>query len=167
MNYLNQEAVKTDNKLLFENKSKIVLAHCSSGQKHALQEVLKEPGLQSKLSDTKYAKEVKALERFYQMLSMDADRAFYGFKDVERAAELGAVDVLMVSDGLFRSSDVAERKKYVALVEKVREMGAEVHVFSALHVSGEQLGNLTGVAAILHFPVPEIAEEEQAEEEDA
>ena len=29
-------------------------------------------------------------------------------------------------------------------------------IFSSLHVSGEKLGNLSGVAAILRFPVPGI-----------
>ena len=33
------QAVKTDNKLLFENKSKFLLVHASSGFKHSLKEV--------------------------------------------------------------------------------------------------------------------------------
>ena len=33
------QAVKTDNKLLFENKSKFLLVHSSSGFKHSLKEV--------------------------------------------------------------------------------------------------------------------------------
>ncbi len=37
-----------------------------------------------------------------------------------------------------------------------RETSGEVRVFSSLHVSGEQLAQLTGVAAILRFPCPEI-----------
>lgn len=37
-----------------------------------------------------------------------------------------------------------------------RETSGDVRVFSSLHVSGEQLTQLTGVAAILRFPCPEI-----------
>ena len=37
-----------------------------------------------------------------------------------------------------RSSDVPTRKRYVALVESVRENGGEVKIFSSLHVSGER-----------------------------
>ena len=33
------QAVKTDNKILFENKSKFMLVHSSSGFKHSLKEV--------------------------------------------------------------------------------------------------------------------------------
>jgi len=34
--YLFEQAVKTDNKLLLDNKSKFVLVHASSGFKHSL-----------------------------------------------------------------------------------------------------------------------------------
>ena len=39
---------------------------------------------------------------------------------------------------MYRSADVATRKKYVALVDAVKEGGGEVKVFSSMHVSGER-----------------------------
>ena len=42
--------------------------------------------------------------------------------------------------------------------------GGGVHVFSGMHASGEQLNQLTGIAAILRFPLPDL---EDAEFEDA
>lgn len=45
-------------------------------------------------------------------------------------------------------------------VPGVREAGGEVFVFSAMHVSGEQLGKLTGIAAILRFPLAELEDQE-------
>ncbi|KAJ3086319.1 hypothetical protein HK102_013295 [Quaeritorhiza haematococci] len=165
--YVMDEAIKTDNKVLMENKSKMVLVHSSSGQKHALQEILQEPAIQTRLADTKYAQEVKSMDRFYQTLASDAARAFYGFKHVCKAAEQGAIETLMVTDELFRSSNLQTRRQYIDLVEKARSQGGTVLIFSSLHTSGEQLGQLTGVAAILTFPLPgledEVAEEEEAE----
>ena len=76
---------------------------------------------------------------------------------------------------------MAERKKYVALVDSVRQNGGAVYIFSSLHVTGErkyhllmsersselrrilELSKLTGIAAILRFPVPEIEEEDAIE----
>ncbi|KAJ1553092.1 hypothetical protein HK096_009257, partial [Nowakowskiella sp. JEL0078] len=55
--YMFREAVKSENKVLLENKSKFVRVHCSSGRKHALQEILQDPIIQSQLSDTKFSKE--------------------------------------------------------------------------------------------------------------
>jgi protein pelota len=45
-------------------------------------------------------------------------------------------------------------------VEGVREAGGEALIFSAMHVSGEQLNQLSGVAAILRFPLPELEDAE-------
>ncbi|KAL2919273.1 Translation factor pelota [Polyrhizophydium stewartii] len=163
--FIMEHAVKTDNKVLMENKQKMVLVHCSSGHKHALAEVLQEPAIQARLSDTKYAREVRTLEGFYKTLANEPAKAFYGFRHVSKAAERSAIAVMMVTDSLFRSSNVAERRKYLQLVESVRATGSTVLVFSSLHTSGEQLAQLTGIAAILHFPLPDLEEEAEAEEE--
>ncbi|KDD71583.1 hypothetical protein H632_c4750p0, partial [Helicosporidium sp. ATCC 50920] len=42
------------------------------------------------------------------------------------------------------------------LAEEVRAQGGEVLVFSSLHASGRQLDALTGIAAVLKFPMPEL-----------
>jgi len=162
--YMYQQAVKTDNKLLFENKSKFILVHSSSAFKHSLKEVLSDPAVQARLSDTKASDEVRSLEAFYKMLKHEPSRAFYGPKHVSRAVEADAVETLLVSDKLFRANSVAERRRYVAMVDHVREVGGEVRVFSSLHVSGEQLEQLTGVAAILRFPMQELEDTDSEEE---
>ena len=76
----------------------------------------------------------------------------------------GAIQTLLVTDTLFRNADVATRKKYVTLVEEVQGGGGVVHLCSSLHSSGEQLKQLTGVAAVLRFPVPDIDEDEPEDE---
>ena len=38
-----------------------------------------------------------------------------------------------------RSRNIQERRRYVDLVEGVRDNGGEVKIFSSLHVSGEQV----------------------------
>lgn len=159
MDYMIEQAIKSDNKLILENKSKFMLVHSSSGFKHSLKEVLADPAVVSRVSDTKAASEVRALETFYTILQTDPERAFYGKKHVERANEAQAIETLLISDKLFRAQDVALRKEYVTLVEGVRDSGGDVRIFSSMHISGEQLDQLTGVAALLRFPMPELEEE--------
>ena len=48
----------------------------------------------------------------------------------------------------------------MALVDAVRGAGGEALVFSSMHVSGEQLNQLSGIAAILRFPLPDLEEQE-------
>lgn len=74
-----------------------ILISCST---HA--EVLQDPAVVSKMSDTKAAGEVKALELFYMMLQCEPAKAFYGKKHVLRASESQAIETLLISDNLFR-----------------------------------------------------------------
>jgi len=163
--YMMQQAVKLDQKVLIENKAKFVLVHASSGFKHSLKEVLSDPTVMGKLSDTKAAGEVKVLDAFYTMLQTEPSKAFYGLKHVEKADQAQAIEILLISDNLFRSRDFKQRKRYVELVDSVRESGGDVKIFSSLHVSGEQLEQLTGVAALLRFPMPEL-EEDSSDDDD-
>lgn len=110
------------------------------------------------MADTKAVEDVKALETFFNMLHTDQDRAYYSYKHVVAANANSAIETLMITDELFRSQDIATRRKYVNLVESVRANGGIVRLFSSLHVSGEKLGQISGIAAILRFPMPEIDE---------
>jgi protein pelota len=38
--------------------------------------------------------------------------------------------------------------------------GGEVSIFSGMHTSGEQLNQLTGIAAVLRFPLPDLEDQE-------
>ncbi len=164
--YMFQQALKMDFKVLLENKSRFVLVHASSGFKHSLSEVLQDSAVSARLADTKAQSEVRALEDFYSMLQNDPNRAFYGVKHVENANEAQAIETLMVSDELFRAQDIAVRKRYVNLVDSVRDNGGDVKIFSSLHVSGERLGQLSGVAAILRFPIPDPEDDDEDYDDD-
>lgn len=154
--YLCEQSVKRDDRKLLENKGKFVMCKASSGHKHALEEVFSDENIMAKMTETKIAKEVNALNRFMRMIDTDPDKAYYGFNHVQQANEELAIDTLLVTDDLFRACDVATRKLYVKLVESVRENGGVVYVFSAMHVSGVQLNQLSGVAAILRYPLPDL-----------
>lgn len=160
--YLLQESVRRDDRMFIENKSKIILVKASSGHKHALEEVLSDASIISQMEETKVAKEVQVLQSFMRMMDTDPMKAYYGYLHVSKADEQMAVDSLLVTDELFRNSDVVTRRKYVALVESVREHGGKVYVFSSMHVSGQQLQQVSGVAAILRYPLPDLEELEEA-----
>ena len=127
--------------------------------------------------------------RFHKMLATDELRAWYGPEHVALAVDRGAVGTLLISDDLFRyvrispsfvtepaktdtvrrSSDPVTRNRYVEMVEAVRSRGGESLIFSSMHESGQQLNLVTGIAAILTYPLDvEIVEMEEREaKEDA
>lgn len=161
--YVEREGLKQQ---VIPHKSKFMLVHSSSGFKHALKEVLSDCAVGQRLSDTKAQAEVKALNTFLELMSTDPQRAVYGYKHVLHARGQQSIDTLLVSDSLFRSKDIGQRRKYVNLVESVKHQGATVLIFSSMHVTGEQLTQLTGVAAILRFPIADLDDEDWEEEEE-
>lgn len=100
------------------------------------------------------------MDDFLDHLRKETNKATYGPQEVEFAVEQGAVGrgggILIISNRLFRSQDVAERKRWVGLVDRVREVeGGEVRVLSSDHESGKRLDGLGGIAALLTFPIAE------------
>ncbi|VUZ45690.1 unnamed protein product [Hymenolepis diminuta] len=158
--YLFQVATRDSDKhrSVLENKSKFMLVHSATGHKGALKEVLKDPAIKRQIANTKASAEISALDDFYAMLKTNPLRAFYGVNHVERAVEACAVETLLICDSLFRSNDLAERRRYVQIVDSVKENMGNVRIFSSMHISGEDLKNLSGIAAILRFPLPELEE---------
>ncbi|KAJ8519368.1 hypothetical protein ONZ45_g3650 [Pleurotus djamor] len=148
-------------------KEKTFKVHVTSPHVHSLVEVLKSPEIANQLKEAKFAREGIMLDKFFKMLATDEMRAWYGPDHVCLAADRGAIGTLLISDDLFRSSDPTTRKRYVELVEAVQQKGGEVLIFSSMHESGQQLNQLTGIAAILTFPLDvEVVEAEEKEAAD-
>ncbi|KIN01346.1 hypothetical protein OIDMADRAFT_145427 [Oidiodendron maius Zn] len=164
--YIIDEATRTGNKALLSNKSNFVVVHSSSGHLHSLNEVLKSPEVLAKLKDTKYARETRLMDEFMALLRKDDGKAWYGPSEVEKAVEKGAVGrgggVLLISNALFRSQEIGTRKRWVTLVDKVKEGGGDARVLSSDHESGKRLEGLGGIAAILTFPLEDLDEEDEA-----
>mmetsp|Transcript_43661 Transcript_43661/g.102822 ORF Transcript_43661/g.102822 Transcript_43661/m.102822 type:complete len:413 (-) Transcript_43661:473-1711(-) len=163
MDYIYAQAHKQDLKALLEQRDKFLLCHCSSGHMNALAEVMQDPKVAMRLADTKAHAEQKSLADFYKMLDRDSSRTAYGEKHINKAMDIGAIETLLLSDNLFRSEDPQTRKKYVSLVETVKDAGGVVRIFSTMHISGQQLERLSGLAAILRFPMDELEDEEEEE----
>lgn len=154
--YLFAEAELKGEKELLKFKDRTVVAHSSSGYLQSLKEVLSDPSISQHLSSAKHGYQFELLEKFYTIMNRDDGYAWYGPKHVRKAAELGAVDTLLMTDTLFRSHDVQERKEYIDLVEQVEASGGHVEIFSSQHDAGAQLDDITGIAALLKFPLPEL-----------
>ncbi|ANZ76234.1 BA75_02422T0 [Komagataella pastoris] len=154
-----QKAAKDNNKDLLAAKSKFIVTHSSTGYLQGLEEAFHNPELQKKLSDTKYAREISVLDDFFKILNLDDGRAWYGPDECDKALEIGgAIRHLLLTDSLFRSDSISQRKKYIQIAETVKAQGGDVSILSSLHDSGKQLDELTGVAVILNYPILDLDE---------
>ena len=136
-----------------------LVAHASGAFKHCIKELLENHEVKSKIQSTSASAHALCLAEFYLTLKNDPDRACYGPGPVCEAAQMGAVSELMLTDKLVRTAGVQDRRKYVAACDLVKASGGVVHVVSEQHVTGEQLTQLSGIAALLRYPCPDLAED--------
>jgi len=167
--YIQEEGARRADRTLSSLARDAVVTHSSSGHLHSLNEVLKNPEVLAIMKDKKSASETRYMDELFERLRKDDGRAWYGVKPVEKAVMEGAVGrgggVLLVNNNLFRSMDLATRKRYVALVDKVKEDGGEARVMSSDHESWQRLEALGGIAAILTYPILDLDEDDEDEEE--
>lgn len=138
---------------ILDNKSKSMRVGVASGQPAALDSVLKDSRIAAILANTKSAREAKVLDAFHKLHNSDPDRTTFGTKQVVAAVKEYAVKHFLLSDSLFRSTDVQQRKLFAHVVGAVRENGGEVTIFSTGSVPEIELQKLSGIAAILNFPI--------------
>jgi len=167
--FIKAQAASGTNKGLRELLPKITVAQSASGHLHSLNEVLSSPAVTAKLSDTKFARETQLVDHFFTLIRKEDNRAWYGPRESEKAVEQGAVGkgggVLLISNGLFRSQEIEVRKRWVKLVDEVKEQGGEVRVLSSMHQSGRRLESLGGVAVICTWPIEDLDDGEVMEDE--
>lgn len=166
--YIAEEGARLADKKLMALAKNVVVTHSSSGNVFALNEVLKSGEVLALARDRKSTSETKYMDELSARLRKEDGRAWYGVKTVAKAINEGAVGrgggVLLVNNNLFRSQDIATRKQYVALVDKVKEDGGEVRTLSSDHESGKRLESLGGIAAMLTYPIFDLDESDDEDE---
>ncbi len=166
--YIAQQGRDKSDKILTSVAKQAIIIHSNSGHMHSLREVLKSPAVLTQMRNMNFAKEGQFMDTFFEILQRDDGRAWYGAHAVTKAIAEGAVGpgggVLLINNSLFRSNDLAVRKKYVALVDKVKLDGGETRVLSSDHESGQRLKMLGDIAAILNYPIHDLDDDEEEQE---
>jgi len=108
------------------------------------------------------------LDKFFDILRESDTQCCYGLKSVQYALEQGAIETMLISDNLFRANNIMTRKTYVQLAEiSEKKYGVNTVIIGTMSPAGERLKLMTGVAAILRYPLPGIDEiEEDDDDED-
>ncbi|KAI0114715.1 hypothetical protein F4814DRAFT_416815 [Daldinia grandis] len=164
--YISDEGARRVDKTMMAMAREAKVVHSSSGHLHSLNEILKSSEVMATMKDMKFSKETRFMDDFFDKLRKDDGRAWYGTAPVEKAVQEGAVGrgggVLLINNSLFRSMDIATRRRYVAMVDKVKEDGGEARILSSDHESGQRLDALGGIAAILTYPMLDLDEDDEA-----
>ena len=90
--------------------------------------------------------EKEIMEKFFKLLATETNKVAYGLEETKKALELGAVEVLLISESL--DDELIE-----SLEESTSQTGSELRMITTDTTEGKQLKELGGIAAILRFPI--------------
>lgn len=96
------------------------------------------------LAKEEIAEEKKVMQRFFDALAKNPGKAAYGAGQVKKALEVGAAEVLLLSESL-PDEEIGEWE------EQAGKTGAEVRLISVETREGQQLKDLGKVAALLRY----------------
>ena len=117
-------------------------------------ELLRRGAVERVLRAERLATEARMFEKLLEEISKDSGKAAYGFGEIERCVQFGAVQTLLVSDNMLTAEeDEAVREKVERIMREVERMGGEVVILSTEFEPGKRLKRLGGVAALLRFKV--------------
>ena len=132
---------------------KITLETASSGDINAINEVIKRGAASRAVLEMRITKETQLTEELLKRLGKGTKDVSYGLDEVKRAATLGAIENLLITDKLLRESMVSGKKEIDQLLRSVERMGGKVVIISTLHTAGDQLSSLGGIAALLRYKI--------------
>ncbi|MDY6770593.1 MAG: mRNA surveillance protein pelota [Candidatus Nanohaloarchaea archaeon] len=112
-----------------------------------IQEVIKRGAVDKVIEESRVSEEVQLVEEFLKHLNKDDGKAVYEPKKVAQAAEMGAVEDLLINDNLITEN------RYEKVMEEVENQAGEIHIIHTDHEAGRKLKSLSGIAAILRYKI--------------
>ena len=110
-------------------------------------ELIKSGLLNKVTAEMEMMKESKLVQEFMAELGKNSGLTEYGFEEVNKAVDLGAVAKLLVAESKLQE----EREKAEELMDKAEGMKAEVHIIADEHEAGKTLSGFGGIVALLRY----------------
>ncbi|AGB16592.1 putative translation factor pelota [Halovivax ruber XH-70] len=153
--FTKQDAYKYVENEAPEVAEQITMVDTASVGDRGVHEVLKRGAVADVQQETRIETEAEAIDELTRRIAEGA-KAAYGPDEVEKAAEFGAIERLLVLDDRLRKERGPDGEWAVDIDDLVRtaeQKGGEVTVFSSEFPPGQQLSNLGGIAALLRYRV--------------
>ena len=132
---------------------KVYVDSTSSATRAGLNELLKRDVMDRVMRDYELSAEVRILDQVMANISKDNGLAAYGIEEVSRAAEIGAISDLLVSEDLLITEDDQLRERVEKLMNEVEESSGKVWIVPKESDVFFQVKNLGGVVALLRFRI--------------
>jgi protein pelota len=132
-------------------KSRIIYSTCNSGGNNAISECLKRDEVKDALKNERASIELEAVESLLFNISIGKKYA-YGFDSVLEKTNMGATEILLVTDNLIKKKK--EKNEFLeieVLFKSADDINAKIIIVSSENEAGIKLDSLGGIAAILRY----------------
>jgi protein pelota len=134
-------------------KSVVDIKSVNNGGVSGVYEALRSGVLLKAAKQMRIVGETEVLEEVMKRLGKGEATVTYGLEKVDNAAEMGAVETLIVADTMLREAGEEQRLHLERLMRDVEQRRGSITVVSTEHEAGAKLLALSGIAALLRFPV--------------
>ena len=132
-------------------KPLLITESSSTATVSGIRELLKKQTIQAFLKDARIMQESALIEEFFARLGKDSGLAAYGLKEIQKAAEMGAIEDLLVTDQVMRKINSEKDQTILSLLKTVEAARGKVMMVSTLHDAGRQVQGMGGIVALLRF----------------
>ncbi|MDI9645789.1 MAG: mRNA surveillance protein pelota [Archaeoglobales archaeon] len=133
-----------------EMSKKAIIVDTSSIGIRGFTEVLRRKVLDRIVGEIRLSEEAEYIEKLMAGIAKGRGVA-YGVKEVKKAYEFGAIDVLLITDEfLFKARESWDIDSFMKDVE---QMGGKIVIMSSEFEPGKRLESLGGIAALLRFEI--------------
>ena len=134
-------------------KNVVDVKSVNNGGTAGIYEALRSGVLVKAMRHSRILTETSVIEEILKRLGKNEQNVAYGLEDVEKAADFGAVDTMVLTDSTLREASDSQRLLLEGLMRNVEQKSGKVMVVSGEHEAGAKLAALGGIAALLRFPM--------------
>ncbi|MDD4353268.1 MAG: hypothetical protein PHN56_02300 [Candidatus Nanoarchaeia archaeon] len=132
-----------------KNKSSFVKINYSN--KNGIKEIINSGEAQKSIEQSQYYEQQLLINKLLELISKSKNST-YGYKFVKEAINKGAVQELLISTNFIKKAKEQNFfKELDNLIKTAAELNANLSIVNSDSELGEQLDNLTGIAAILRY----------------
>lgn len=134
-------------------KSVVDVKSVNNGGVAGIHEALRSGVLLTAMRRLRITEETEIIEEVLKRLGKGEPTVTYGLEEVKKAGAMGAVEKLVLADSILRESSDEKRLLMEEIMKDVEKKGGTIIVVSTEHEAGTKLIALSGIAAILRFPL--------------
>jgi protein pelota len=136
-------------------KNKASFAKINYSNKNGIKELINSGEAQKLIEKTQYYSQQAIVNKLMELISK-SNKSTYGYNFVKEAANKGAVEELIVSTNFIKKARENNNYKELDNIIKIsNESGANLSIIDSQSDIGEQIDNLSGIAAILRYNIKE------------